>query len=172
MTTNNKNIILEKYKDGMANKDKETMDYWRHSTILYERTEMQLAVSTVGFDAYGLYCFLMGKVNFNINIGLALDEDRITLFTSQVKLSIERFNDILKELLKRNPFNKEHYENTGLLTNDAITIYCHSVDPDFVLKNEHLDKVFVFDSFGGARETRTPTISHQILSLARLPVPP
>ena len=34
--------------------------------------------------------------------------------------------------------------------NDDITIYCHSVDPDFVLKNEHLDKVFVFDSFGGA----------------------
>ena len=32
---------------------------------------------------------------------------------------------------------------------DDITIYCHSVDPDFVLKNEHLDKVFVFDSFGG-----------------------
>lgn len=103
----------------MANKDKETMDYWRHSTILYERTEMQLAVSTVGFDAYGLYCFLMEKVNFNINTGLALDEDRITLFASQVKLSIERFKDILKELLKRNLFNKDHYENTGLLTNDA-----------------------------------------------------
>ena len=71
----------------MANKDKETMDYWRHSTILYERTEMQLAVSTMGFEAYGLYCFLMEKVNFNINTGLALDEDRITLFASQVKLT-------------------------------------------------------------------------------------
>ena len=32
--------------------------------------------------------------------------------------------------------------------NNDITIYCHSVDPDFVLKNEHLNKVFVFDSFG------------------------
>ena len=36
---------------------------------------------------------------------------------------------------------------------DDITIYCHSVDPDFVLKNEHLDKVFVFDSFGGVEGT-------------------
>ena len=38
---------------------------------------------------------------------------------------------------------------------DDITIYCHSVDPDFVLKNEHLDKVFVFDSFGGDGGNRT-----------------
>lgn len=103
----------------MANKDKETMDYWRHSTILYDRTEIQLAVSTMGFDAYGLYCFLMEKINFNINTGLALDEDRITLFASQVKLTIDRFKEILKELLKRNLFNKEYYENTGLLTNSA-----------------------------------------------------
>ena len=60
----------------MANKDKETMDYWRHSTILYERTEMQLAVSTVGFDAF----------------------------------------------IKRIEINED----------DDITIYYHSVDPDFV----------------------------------------
>lgn len=77
----------------MSNKYKQTTDYWRHSTILYERTEMQLAVSTVGFDVF----------------------------------------------IKRIEIDE----------NDDITIYCHSVDPDFVLKNEHLDKVFVFDSFGG-----------------------
>ena len=56
--------------------------------------------------------------------------------------------------------------------NDDIIIYCNGVDQDFAIKNEHLDKVFTQFSFGGARETRTPTISHQILSLARLPIPP
>ena len=34
--------------------------------------------------------------------------------------------------------------------NDNITIYCNGVDEDFVLKNEHLDKVFAYDTFGGA----------------------
>ena len=33
--------------------------------------------------------------------------------------------------------------------NNNITIYCHSVDPDFVSKNEHLDKVFAYDTLGG-----------------------
>ena len=136
----------------MANKDKETMDYWRHSTILYERTEMQLAVSTMGFDAYGLYCFLMEKVNFNINCGLALDEDRITLFASQVKLSIDRFKDILQELLKRNLFNKEHYENTGLLTNSAsedgkeMVITSRQQKRDYISKKRKEKKNVILDS--------------------------
>lgn len=52
----------------MSNKDKQTMDYWRHSTNLYEETSMELAVSAQGFEAYGVYCFLMAKVNYDINL--------------------------------------------------------------------------------------------------------
>ena len=136
----------------MANKDKETMDYWRHSTILYDRTEIQLAVSTMGFDAYGLYCFLMEKVNFNINSSLALDDDRITLFASQVKLTIDRFKEILKELLKRNLFNKEHYENTGLLTNSAsedgkeMVITSRQQKRDYISKKRKEKIVEVYNS--------------------------
>ena len=66
------------------------------------------------------------------------------------KFDYKTANDSTKRLLfdafiKRIEINED----------DDITIYCHSVDPDFVLKNEHLDKVFVFDSFCGDGGNRT-----------------
>ena len=101
----------------MSNKDKQTMDYWRHSTNLFEETEMELAVSNQGFEAYGVYCFLMEKVNYNITGGLLLDEDKLSLFARKVNMSIRKFKEILSELLKRNLFNNDLYINSKILTN-------------------------------------------------------
>ena len=101
----------------MSNKDKQTMDYWRHSTNLFEETEMELAVSSQGFEAYGVYCFLMEKVNYNITGGLLLDEDKLSLFARKVNMSIRKFKEILSELLKRNLFNKDLYISSNILTN-------------------------------------------------------
>ena len=101
----------------MSNKDKQTMDYWRHSTNLYEETNMELAVSSQGFEAYGIYCFLMEKVNYDITGGLLLDEDKLSLFARKVNMSIRKFKEILSELLKRNLFNKDLYINSNILTN-------------------------------------------------------
>ena len=101
----------------MSNKDKQTMDYWRHSTNLFEETEMELAVSSQGFEAYGVYCFLMEKVNYDITGGLVIDEDKLSLFARKVNMSIRKFKEILSELLKRNLFNKDLYINSNILTN-------------------------------------------------------
>jgi len=101
----------------MSNKDKQTMDYWRHSTNLFEETEMELAVTHKGFEAYGVYCFLMEKVNYDITGGLLLDEDKLSLFSRKVNMSIRKFKEILSELLKRNLFNKDLYISSNILTN-------------------------------------------------------
>ena len=101
----------------MSNKDKQTMDYWRHSTNLFEETEMELAVSSQGFEAYGVYCFLMEKVNYDITGGLVIDEDKLSLFARKVNMSIRKFKEILSELLKRNLFNKDLNINSNILTN-------------------------------------------------------
>lgn len=101
----------------MSNKDTQTMDYWRHSTNLYEETNMELAVSSQGFEAYGVYCFLMEKVNYDITGGLVIDEDKLSLFARKVNMSIRKFKEILSELLKRNLFNNDLYINSKILTN-------------------------------------------------------
>ena len=101
----------------MSNKDKQAMDYWRHSTNLFEETSMELAVSSQGFEAYGVYCFLMEKVNYNITGGLLLDEDKLSLFARKINMSIRKFKEILSELLKRNLFNKDLYISSNILTN-------------------------------------------------------
>lgn len=103
----------------MSNKDEQTMDYWRHSTNLYEETAMELAVSSQGFDAYGVYCFLMEKVNYDITGVLVMDEDKFSLFARKVNLSVRRFKEVLSELLKRNLFNKEIYDSSKVLTNHS-----------------------------------------------------
>ena len=101
----------------MSNKDKQTMDYWRHSTNLFEETSMELAVTNQGFEAYGVYCFLMEKVNYDITGGLVMDEDKLSLFARKVNMSIKKFKEILSELLKRNLFNNDLYINSKILTN-------------------------------------------------------
>ncbi len=101
----------------MSNKDKQTMDYWRHSTNLFEETNMELAVSNQGFEAYGVYCFLMEKVNYDINGGLVIDEDKFSLFARKVNLSVRKFKEVLNKLLKRCLFSKDLYESSKILTN-------------------------------------------------------
>ena len=101
----------------MSNKDKQTMDYWRHSTNLFEETSMELAVTNQGFEAYGVYCFLMEKINYDITGGLIMDEDKFSLFARKINLSVRKFKDILGELLKRNLFNMELYVKSNILTN-------------------------------------------------------
>ena len=47
----------------MANKDKPYMDYWQHSTILFEDDIMQILIAKVGVEGYLVYCYLMEKIN-------------------------------------------------------------------------------------------------------------
>ena len=101
----------------MSNKDKQTMDYWRHSTNLFEETSMELAVTNQGFEAYGVYCFLMEKINYDITGGLIMDEDKFSLFARKVNLSVRKFKEVLNELLKRGLFNQDLYESSKILTN-------------------------------------------------------
>jgi len=103
----------------MSNKDKQTMDYWRHSTNLYEETEMELAVTHKGLDAYGVYCFLMEKINYNITGGLLMDNDKLSLFARKLCMNERKLTDIIKELLKRNLFNNDLYISSSILTNDS-----------------------------------------------------
>ena len=107
----------------MSNKDKQTMDYWRHSTNLFKETSMELAVSSQGFEAYGVYCFLMEKVNYDINGGLVMDEDKFSLFARKVNLSIRKFKEVLNELLKRGLFNIDLYDGSQILTNYSSDSY-------------------------------------------------
>lgn len=101
----------------MSNKDKQTMDYWRHSTNLFEETNMELAVAHKGLDAYGVYCFLMEKINYDITGGLLMDDDKLSLFARKLGMSERKLMDIIKELLKRNLFNNDIYINSKILTN-------------------------------------------------------
>ena len=122
----------------MSNKDKQTMDYWRHSTNLFEETSMELAVTNQGFEAYGVYCFLMEKVNYDINGGLVMDEDKFSLFARKVNLSVRKFKEVLNELLKRGLFNKDLYESSKILTN-----YSSDSGKELVISKRQIKKNYI-----------------------------
>ena len=122
----------------MSNKDKQTMDYWRHSTNLFEETNMELAVTNQGLDAYGIYCFLMEKVNYDINGGLVMDEDKFSLFARKVNLSVRKFKEVLNELLKRGLFNKDLYESSKILTN-----YSSESGEELVISKRQVKKNYI-----------------------------
>jgi hypothetical protein len=46
-----------------------------------------------------------------------MDEDKFSLFSRKVNLSIRKFKEVLNELLKRGLFNKDLYESSKILTN-------------------------------------------------------
>lgn len=93
------------------------MDYWRHSTNLFEETNMELAVTHKVLDAYSVYCFLMEKINCDISGGLLMDDDKLSLFARKLCMCERKLMDIIKELLKRNLFNNDIYINSKILTN-------------------------------------------------------
>ena len=56
--------------------------------------------------------------------------------------------------------------------NDDMVIICNTNNTQIDIKKEPLNQEFIFHSFGGAEGTWTPTVTRQILSLVRLPIPP
>ena len=114
------------------------------------------------------YATAIGKGIFNDKIQEIMNSllDRKSMLETELKLQESlRERELTEEILTKHLSSifsyKDSDENTKRCLFDAfikqitinennnITIYCNGVDEDFVLKNEHLDKVFAYDTFGG-----------------------
>ena len=115
------------------------------------------------------YATAIGKGIFNDKIQEIMNSllDRKSMLETELKLQESlKERELTEEILTKHLSSIFSYkgsdENTKrclfdafikqitINDNDNITIYCNGVDEDFVLKNEHLDKVFAYDTLGGA----------------------
>lgn len=104
----------------MANKTKETMEYWPHSTFLFHDLEMRKLIAKHGIIGYTMYCYLMEQVSRDINKPLLIDEQTRTLASYDLRITEDEFDSILNTMLNLGMFNKDLYTNTMQLTNDKI----------------------------------------------------
>lgn len=104
----------------LNNKLKESLDYFRHRTDLFETPEMELAISNKGFNIYGVYCLLCEKSSRNINRPLILDTDMMSLLARKVGVLVAEFKECVEELVKRNLFDQKSYYENSIITNGII----------------------------------------------------
>lgn len=113
-------MLTEKEVLLLNNRLKESLDYFRHRTDLYESPEMELAISNKGFNVYGIYCLLCEKSSRNINKPLILDDDMMHLLARKVGMLVAEFKENVEELIKRNLFDQKSYYETRAITNGII----------------------------------------------------
>ena len=101
----------------MPNKDKPTMDYWKHSTILFDEMPMKLLRARVGAIGYAIYCYLMEKINRIINAPFVLSDDVVFLTMADLQIDKETFNSALSSMFDLKIFDKKIYEKDKILTN-------------------------------------------------------
>ena len=126
----------------MANKEKQVMDYWKHSTILFNDTEMQILRARVGLIGYTMYCYLMEKINRDINNHFILTDDYKYLTINDLQINEEKFNFTLEAMLEIGIFDKNRYTKSKILTNK------------YSEANKKIVKTFRADAKNRMQETR------------------
>lgn len=101
----------------MPNKDKETMDYWKHSTILFDEIKMKMLKASVKIKGYYTYCYLMERINRMINEPFVLDKNMKDLILAELEMDCDTFDNILNKMLELDMFEKQPFEDYKILTN-------------------------------------------------------
>lgn len=101
----------------MPNKDKETMDYWKHSTILFDEIKMKMLKASVKIKGYYTYCYLMERINRMINEPFILDKNMKDLILAELEMDCDTFDNILNKMLELDIFEKQPFEDYQILTN-------------------------------------------------------
>lgn len=105
----------------MARPKKEGMDYFPHDTDAVNDEKIEALRMLYGNDGYAFYFILLERIyrtpNFELDIS---DAETIQILSRKVGVNEEVFDKILKTSLKRGCFDKELFEEKGVLTSSGI----------------------------------------------------
>lgn len=105
----------------MARPKKEGMDYFPHDTDAVNDEKIEALRMLYGNDGYAFYFILLERIyrspKFELDVS---DAETIQILSKKVGVNEEVFHKILQTALKRGCFDKELYEEKGVLTSDGV----------------------------------------------------
>ncbi|KXG78263.1 DUF4373 domain-containing protein [Thermotalea metallivorans] len=109
----------------MARPQKEGMDYFPHDTDAVNDEKIEALRALYGNDGYAFYFILLERIyrtpNFEIDISDAeTREETFKILAKKALVTVERFEQIFQTALKWNCFDKDAYEERGVITSKGI----------------------------------------------------
>lgn len=106
----------------MGRPTKENLNYFSHDTDMRrdKKVALSIAESPDSMKLYGTYTALLEDIYHNKYFLEFSEEDAILFCQPYNDLTLERFWNILDVLLKRGLFNKELFEEYGILTSKSL----------------------------------------------------
>ena len=109
----------------MARPVKEGLDYFTHDTDAVSDEKIEALRVLYGNDGYAFYFIMLERIyrtnNFEIDISDAeTREETFQILARKVAVTREVFEKILKTALKWGCFNKEAYEQRGVITSNGV----------------------------------------------------
>ncbi len=105
----------------MARPQKEGMDYFPHDNDAVNDEKIEALRVLYGNDGYAFYFILLERIyrtaEFELDIS---DAETIQILCKKVAVTEEQFNRMLETALKRRCFDREAYEQRGVLTSSGI----------------------------------------------------
>ena len=105
----------------MARPKKEGMDYFPHDTDAVNDEKIEALRLLYGNDGYAFYFILLERIyrtkEFELDVS---DAETQQILARKVGVNLEVFQQMLETSLKRGCFDREEYENRGVLTSEGI----------------------------------------------------
>lgn len=105
----------------MARPVKEGMDYFPHDTDAMNDEKVETLMMLYGTKGYAFYFILLERIyrqpNFELDVS---DAETRQILSRKITITPQEFETILKSSIKHKCFNKEMYEEYGILTSNGI----------------------------------------------------
>lgn len=105
----------------MARPKKEGMDYFPHDTDAVNDEKIEALRMLYGNDGYAFYFILLERIyrtnDFELEVS---DAETIQILCRKVEVSREKFDSMLETSLKWGCFDRESYEERGVLTSSGV----------------------------------------------------
>lgn len=109
----------------MARPTKEGMDYFPHDTDAANDEKIEALRALYGNDGYAFYFIMLERIyrakNFELDISDAeIKEETLQILARKVAVSREKFEQILNTAFKWGCFNRDWYEERGVISSEGI----------------------------------------------------
>ena len=118
---------------------KKTLDYFKHDTVARNDLKLKKLMAVHKAEGYAAYFILLETIYSSENYQLEIpDEETIYVLADECKIDVERFKIILHKAVEIGLFDKQKFEEKGVLTSNGIAKRANVVDEIRSKKSEYI----------------------------------
>jgi SOS response regulatory protein OraA/RecX len=104
----------------MARETKSGIDYFSHDTDTFHDPKIRFIKAKHGLVGYAIYIRLLEEIYHNKGYYIKLDEDYNILFVDENNITLNVYNEVLNDCIKKGLFDNKIYKKYSVLTSKRI----------------------------------------------------